>query len=82
MSADATALASQALILKALVLFAVIACTTRFITGRSYRAGPSSHGDTSRVATCPYWIPYLGHLLPLMVNPARFLQKCRCVCMG
>ena len=76
-SADSFALASQALILKASVLLAVILCTTRFISGRNYRADSSNYGGMRKAAPLPYWIPYLGHFFPLMINPMPFLQTCR-----
>ena len=64
------------------ILLAVIACSTRFISGRNYASDLSRNGtsgDGRKVATLPYWFPYLGHLLPLTINPDRFLQKCWCV---
>ena len=64
------------------ILLAVIACSTRFISGRSYTSNSSldgTSGDGRKAATFLYWFPYLGHLLPLIVNPDGFLQSCWCV---
>lgn len=73
-----------AIALQLCILLAVIACSTRFISGRNYynsdssRDGPTENGR--KVATLPYWFPYFGHLLPLTINPDRFRQRCWCVC--
>lgn len=69
-------------ILQLFILLAVVACSTRFISGRRYTSDMSpnrSNGDARKVATLPYWFPYFGHLLPLTINPDSFLQKCWCV---
>ena len=61
------------------ILLAAIACSTRFISGRSYKSDLSRNGNNEhgrKVATLPYWFPYFGHLLPLTISPDRFLQKC------
>ncbi|KAL2036993.1 hypothetical protein N7G274_010278 [Stereocaulon virgatum] len=75
--ADAIASASQSLTIKALILLGVIACTTRFISGRNYKTELSNYGDASKVATLPYWVPYLGHIFPMLLNPMRFLHSCK-----
>lgn len=69
----------QVILIQILVLIALVACSTRFMTGWKYQSDLSTNEAIRKPATIPYWIPYLGHLLPLAINPSRFLQKCRCV---
>lgn len=67
------------IVIQVLILIVVIACSTRFISGWNYSSEVSIDESTRRPAMIPYWVPYLGHLIPLTVNPSHFLQKCRCV---
>lgn len=73
---------NQGMLLQALILLAVIAFSTRLITGLIYSPGSSSREGTRRIDPLAYWIPHFGHLLPLTLNPSHFLQKCRCVARG
>lgn len=69
------------ILVQLLSIIAVTACSTRLMSGWNYTSELSNHEGTRKIATIPYWIPYLGHLLPLTVNPSHFLDKCRFVDM-
>ena len=63
--------------LQLVVILTVIACSTRFISGKNYTSDLSSNDNNRpvrKVAIIPYWFPYLGHMLPFIINHDRFLQ--------
>lgn len=62
-----------------LLVFFLVACCFRMLSGREYRRVVSVTGDSKTVATIPYWIPFFGHLLSLMVDPERLLKVSRYV---
>lgn len=62
-----------------LLVFFMVACCSRILSGREYRRVISDSGDLKTVATIPYWIPFFGHLFSLMVEPERLLEVSRYV---
>lgn len=71
-----TPLGLQAVVLLA---FFLIACICRMISGRKYHQNSSRVRDLKTAAIIPYWIPFLGHLFSLMLDPDRLLKVSRYV---
>lgn len=63
--------------LAALIVTVVVVClSTRLITGRPDQPQTNSYIlDARTPPVVPYWIPYLGHLPQLALNPDGFLAK-------
>lgn len=61
-----------------LLVFFVVACS-RVLSGREYSRVISDTRNLKTVATIPYWIPFFGHLLSLIVDPERLLKESRYV---
>ena len=57
-----------------LLIITSICVSTRIITG--VRASlRSNNGDTKAVEPLPYWIPWVGHAIPLVIGFQKYLGK-------
>lgn len=66
-------------ILLIIFMLMMIACFTRFLSGRSYYVERTSTKDMRNVPQIPYWIPFIGLFFSYMIDPDCFLRKQRYV---
>ncbi|KAI9714767.1 MAG: hypothetical protein M1820_000056 [Bogoriella megaspora] len=60
-----------------LVSVVVLVLTTRFFTGWTSKSKSISDGAPQYVPSLPYWVPFLGHLVNLLLSPDSLLKGTR-----
>lgn len=60
-----------------LVLIALICLFTRVRTGIQYRQQLTSKAEAKEIAVVPYWLPWLGHLIPFSTRFEDYLFDVR-----